>query len=52
MVIIGSVLYKACVSVAISLGMEASDMKLVIAVLFLVILVASQTRRKKVRIHA
>lgn len=52
MVIIGSVLYKACVSVAISLGMEASDMKLVIAVLFLVILVASQTKRKKVRIHA
>lgn len=52
MVIIGSILYKACVSIAISLGMEASDMKLIIAVLFLVILVASHTRRKKVRIHA
>ena len=52
MVIIGSILYKACVSVAISLGLEATDMKLITAVLFLLILVASNTRRKKVRIHA
>ena len=52
MVIIGSILYKACVSIAISMGMEASDMKLITAVLFLLILVASHTRRKKVRINA
>ena len=52
MVIIGSILYKACVSVAISLGLEATDMKLITAVLFLLILVTSNTRRKKVRIHA
>ncbi|MBQ8653505.1 MAG: ABC transporter permease [Clostridia bacterium] len=54
MVIIGSVLYKLCVSAAISCGLEAQDMKLVTAVLFLLILVAAQTqfKRKKVRIHA
>ena len=54
MVIIGSVLYKACVSAAISCGLQAQDMKLVTAVLFLLILVVSQVhfKRKKVRIHA
>ena len=54
MVIIGSVLYKACVSAAISCGLQAQDMKLVTAVLFLLILVAGQVhiKRKKVRIHA
>lgn len=52
MVIIGSILYKACVSIAISVGLEATDMRLVTAVLFLLILVVSTTRRKKVRIHA
>lgn len=52
MAIIGSILYKACVSLAISLGMEATDMKLITAVLFLLILVAGQAKRKKVRIHA
>ncbi|MGN0971256.1 MAG: ABC transporter permease [Aristaeellaceae bacterium] len=54
MVIIGSVLYKLCVSVAISCGLEAQDMKLITAVLFLLILIFAQTqfKRKKVRIHA
>ena len=52
MVIIGSILYKACVSIAISLGLEATDMKLITAVLFLLILIAGQAKRKKVRIHA
>lgn len=52
MAILGSILYKACVSLAISLGLEATDMKLITAVLFLLILVAGQTKRKKVRIHA
>ena len=52
MAIIGSILYKGCVSLAISLGMEATDMKLITAVLFLLILVAGQAKRKKVRIHA
>lgn len=52
MVIVGAILYRACVSIAISLGLEASDMRLVTAVLFLLILVTGNLRRKKVRIHA
>lgn len=52
MVIVGAILYRACVSTAISLGLEASDMRLVTAVLFLLILVTGNLRRKKVRIHA
>lgn len=51
-VIIGSIVYKACVSFAISCGMEANDLKLVTAVLFLIILVLSNDRRKKVKAHA
>ena len=50
--LIGSILYKACVSIAISFGLDAQDMKLIMAVLFLAILVLSNTRKKKVRIHA
>lgn len=45
-VIIGSILYKACVAIAISLGMESSDLKLVTAVLFLLILVVAMDRKK------
>jgi len=52
MAIIGSILYKGCVSIAISCGLEATDMKLITAVLFLLILVAGNTHRKKVRVHA
>lgn len=48
-VIIGSVIYKACVSFAIYLGMEASDLKLITSVLFLAILVLSNGREKKVK---
>lgn len=51
-VIVGSIVYKACVSFAISCGMEANDLKLVTAVLFLVILILSNDRRKKVKAHA
>lgn len=52
MVLLGSILYKACVSIAISCGLAAQDMKLITAVLFLAILVLSNMRKKKVRIHA
>ena len=48
-VIIGSIIYKACVSFAIFLGMEASDLKLITSVLFLAILVVSNGREKKVK---
>lgn len=51
-VIFGSIVYKACVSLAIALGMAASDLKLITAVLFLIILVASNRRERKVKAHA
>lgn len=51
-VIIGSILYKACISLAISMGLEANDRQLITAALFLVILVFSNDRRKKVKAHA
>ena len=47
-VIFGSIVYKACVS----LGMAASDLKLITAVLFLIILVASNRKERKVKAHA
>lgn len=51
-VIFGSIVYKACVSLAIALGMAASDLKLITAVLFLIILVASNRKERKVKTHA
>jgi putative ABC transport system permease protein len=46
-VIAGSIVYKACVSIAIACGMAASDLKLITSVLFLVILVVSMDRNRK-----
>ena len=51
-VIFGSIVYKACVSLAIALGMAASDLKLITAVLFLIILVASNRKERTVKAHA
>ena len=51
-VIFGSIVYKACVSLAIALGMAASYLKLITAVLFLIILVASNRKERKVKAHA
>jgi len=51
-VIIGSLLYKACVAVAIRVIPASSDLKLVTAVLFLVILVIGGDRKKKVKKNA
>lgn len=55
-VIVGSMVYKACVSFAISngmtIGLEANDLKLITATLFLIILIVSGDRRKKVKAHA
>lgn len=64
-VIIGSILYKACVSIALSLGgaihigrvtisipITASDLKLATSVLFLIILVLGGRQGKKVKNHA
>ncbi len=46
-VIVGSILYKACVALAITYGLSATDMKLATAVLFLVILVLGRERRAR-----
>lgn len=50
-VLIGSVIYKACVAVALR-NFEPQAMKLITAVLFLIILVVSMERRKKVKTDA
>jgi putative ABC transport system permease protein len=51
-VIIGSIIYKACVATAIALGMAPSDLKLITSILFLIILIVSYDRKRKVRTHA
>lgn len=50
-VILGSIIYKGCVSFAISRGLASTDLKFVTAVLFLLILVLSNQRKTKVKIH-
>ena len=51
-VVVGSIVYKICIQLAISLGLPANLLKLVTAVLFLVILVLGQRGGKKVKKHA
>ena len=51
-VMVGSILYKACIQVAISLGLPANLLKLVTAVLFLIILVLGNRRKSGVNAHA
>lgn len=51
-VIIGSLIYKACVAIAIRVIPASSDLKLVTAVLFLVILIIGTDRKKKVKKNA
>ena len=51
-VIVGSIIYKLCVSLAIRYGLTANDMKLVIATLFLVILIITRDRNRRVTKHA
>ena len=48
-VVIGAILYKGCVAAAIELGMSATDMKLITSTLFLIILIATMDRKKKVK---
>jgi len=45
-VIVGAILYKACYSLSISIGLRPGDMKLVTAMLFLAILSSGLLRRK------
>mgnify|MGYP002514956429 CR=1 FL=1 len=51
-VVIGSIIYKGCVAMAIRMGLQSTDLKLVTAVLFLLILVAGMDRKKKVKTDA
>lgn len=48
-VIIGSIIYKACVSFALYIGFEASDVKLITAILFLVVLISSSNKILEIR---
>lgn len=45
-VLVGSILYKACVALAMFAGVDANAIKLITAVLFLVILVISMDRKR------
>ena len=51
-VIVGAVIYKMCVSLAIACGLGASDLKLITSVLFLLILCTGLIRKKGARKHA
>lgn len=50
-VIVGSVFYKACTAVAMK-NFEPQDMKLITAVLFLIVLLISMERRRRVKADA
>ena len=46
-VIVGAIIYKMCVSLAIACGLSASDLKLITAILFLLILSTGLIRKSK-----
>ncbi len=51
-VVVGSIIYKICIQIAINLGLPANLFKLVTAVLFLAILVLGNLQKGKVKRHA
>lgn len=51
-VVIGSIIYKGCVALAIKLGFQSSDLKFITAALFLLILVLGYERKRKVKADA
>lgn len=52
-VILGSIIYKACISMAMNVSFaRASDMKLITSLLFLVILLIGNDRKRRVKIVA
>ena len=51
-VVVGSIVYKICIQLAISLGLPANLLKLVTAILFLLILVLGQRGGKKAKKYA
>lgn len=50
--ILGSIVYKGCVALAIRAGVPASDMKLITALLFLLILALGGAKKRRVKLHA
>lgn len=50
--IVGSIIYKACVALALSLGLMPQDLKLVTAALFLLILILGNVTKRKVKVDA
>lgn len=48
-VILGTIVYKACVSMAMALGLKTLYLKLITSIFFLVILVVSENGKKKVK---
>lgn len=48
-VILGTIVYKGCVSMAMALGLKTLYLKLITSIFFLVILVVSENGKKKVR---
>lgn len=48
-VLIGAILYKACIAGALALGLAPSDMKLIQAVLFVIALIVSKTSKQPMR---
>lgn len=50
-VVVGSILYKACIQIAINLGLPANLLKLITAILFLLVLVLSGRKGEEI-IHA
>lgn len=51
-VVLGSIIYKGCVALALDMGLSPFDLKLVTAVLLLIIIIAGGQNRKKVKRHA
>ena len=51
-VVLGSVLYKGCVALALGMGLSPFDMKLITAALLLLIIVAGGRSRKRGKHHA
>lgn len=51
-VVIGSILYKGCVALALSFGLSPFDLKLVTAALLLIIIIGGGHNRKKVKRRA
>ena len=50
-VLLGSILYKFCIQIAISVGLPANMLKFITAVLFLLVLVAAGRKGEEI-IHA